>query len=218
MNGPADDFDHIADGALGGAPMVRPMSHDGAASEPGADVHRGGGWCGPGVGDFVRDLVAARDGAGVLAERSLADLARWYRARAAAGAEVSSMVEDWLRLLDLEAALALASAWHLDAIPMAAGGATVSASSPDRQTFEDFSWPTYNLAEIVLELARRVEARRAAVRLLCSQQRCGELAAFRYRWPGEPAEKGVCLRHAGAVRNVASALGMPGLELVPVVA
>ena len=45
------------------------------------------------------------------------------------------------------------------------------------------------------------------------RKRCGELAAFRYTWPGKD-EAHVCVDHAQQLMGVARAIGLP-LQLIP---
>ncbi len=43
---------------------------------------------------------------------------------------------------------------------------------------------------------------------------CGELAAFRYTWPGK-GEAACCVEHAMQLSRVAGAIGLP-LQLIPI--
>jgi len=49
--------------------------------------------------------------------------------------------------------------------------------------------------------------------MLCNQKGCGELAVYRFTWPGQN-EAGVCERHSKAVTNVANAMGCY-IQLIP---
>lgn len=49
--------------------------------------------------------------------------------------------------------------------------------------------------------------------MICSQQGCGAVAAYRFTWPGED-EAGICVEHAPHMRGVAEALGLR-LQLIP---